>query len=158
MTEPALRRARHRLVRIIATLGMTSLLLAACGSADNSGDRGGVATGVVEPGERGYTNVSPAELAGRLEQNDFTLVNVHIPYEGEIAGTSAFIPYNKIDQHLEDLPAEHNVAIILYCQSGRMSGIAAETLVRLGYSDVWNLDGGMIAWEEAGYRLVNQRR
>ena len=34
---------------------------------------------------------------------------------------------------------------MLYCISGRTSTIAARTLVRLGYTDVWNLEGGMRA-------------
>jgi rhodanese-related sulfurtransferase len=31
-----------------------------------------------------------------------------------------------------------------------MSMIAAEELVKLGYTNIWNLDGGMVAWEKAG--------
>ncbi|RMF32566.1 MAG: rhodanese-like domain-containing protein, partial [Chloroflexi bacterium] len=42
--------------------------------------------------------------------------------------------------------------------SGSMSAIAARTLVKLGYTDVWNLDGGMIAWKAAGYSLVDKGR
>jgi rhodanese-related sulfurtransferase len=34
-----------------------------------------------------------------------------------------------------------------------MSRIAAERLVSLGYTKVWNLDGGMQAWEQAGYEI-----
>jgi rhodanese-related sulfurtransferase len=34
-----------------------------------------------------------------------------------------------------------------------MSEIAAQELVSLGYTDVWNLDGGMVAWEQAGNEL-----
>jgi rhodanese-related sulfurtransferase len=35
-----------------------------------------------------------------------------------------------------------------------MSSIAARALVKLGFTNVWNLDGGMIAWQEAGYPLA----
>jgi rhodanese-related sulfurtransferase len=39
-----------------------------------------------------------------------------------------------------------------------MSAIAARALVKHGYTDVWNLDGGMIAWERAGYPLLRKPR
>jgi rhodanese-related sulfurtransferase len=39
-----------------------------------------------------------------------------------------------------------------------MSAIAAPTLVKLGYANVWNLDGGMVGWEQAGYPLLNMGR
>jgi rhodanese-related sulfurtransferase len=34
-----------------------------------------------------------------------------------------------------------------------MSTLAAETLVKLGFTNIWNLDGGMQAWEQAGYEI-----
>jgi len=43
--------------------------------------------------------------------------------------------------------------VILYCRSGRMSQIASEELVALGYTNVWNLKEGMVQWEQAGFKL-----
>jgi len=34
-----------------------------------------------------------------------------------------------------------------------MSEIAATELVSFGYTNIWNLDGGMVAWEQAGYEI-----
>ena len=97
--------------------------------------------------------MSAVQLKAMLVKKDFTFVNVHIPYEGEIAKTDVFVPYNEIEKNLDKLPADKNAKIVLYCRSGRMSAIAAETMVRLGYTNVWNTEGGMIAWETLGLPL-----
>jgi rhodanese-related sulfurtransferase len=96
-----------------------------------------------------YTGISVSELESMLANKDFTLVNVHIPFEGNIAHTDLSIPYDKIAQNLDKLP-EKAARIVLYCRSGRMSSIAAEILVGLGYTNVFSLNGGMAAWEQAG--------
>lgn len=91
-----------------------------------------------------------------LEDKDFPLINVHIPYEGEIESTDEFVPFNEIESNLDKFPADKDAKVVVYCRSGSMSAQAAQTLVELGYSDVWNLDGGMIAWENSGRTLLNQ--
>lgn len=93
-----------------------------------------------------------------LGAKDFVFINVHIPYAGEIVQTDAFIPYNEVEQNISKFPADKNAKVFLYCQSGRMSAIAAETLVKLGYTNVWNLDGGMIAWEAAGLPVIQSKK
>ena len=100
-----------------------------------------------------YTQVSPTELETMLNNKDFAFVNTHIPFEGNIPNTDLSIPYNEIDQNLDLLPADKDAKIVLYCKSGRMSAEAAETLVKLGYTNVWELAGGMIAWEDTGLPL-----
>lgn len=109
-------------------------------------------------GTGSYTNVNAASLKLMLENKDFPLVNVHIPYEGEIEPTDLFIPYNEVETNLAKLPADKGAKIVLYCRSGSMSAIAARTLVRLGYTNVWNLDGGMIGWQQMGYPLAQKGR
>ena len=97
-----------------------------------------------------YTNISVKEFQEMMKSKDFVLVNVHIPYEGDIANTDLSIAYDEIDQHLDQLPANKDARIVLYCRSGRMGSIAAESLAGLGYTNVANLKGGMVAWEQAG--------
>jgi len=104
-----------------------------------------------------YTNVNVAGFATMLAEKDFTFVNVHVPYEGDIGGTDLSIPFDQVTANVARLPADKGAKLVLYCRSGRMSEIAARTLVKLGFRNVWNVDGGMIAWEEAGYPLVRAR-
>jgi rhodanese-related sulfurtransferase len=100
-----------------------------------------------------YTDITVAELQTMLEDKDFTFINVHIPFEGDIPRTDLSIPYNAIEQNLSQFPIEKDAKIVLYCRSDRMSRIAAATLIGLGYTNIWNLEGGTIAWERAGYQL-----
>ena len=102
-----------------------------------------------------YTNITADELSVMLKNKDFVFVNVHIPFEGNIAGTDLSIAYDQIADpaNLSQLPADKNAKIVLYCRSGRMSEIAATELVSLGYTNVWNLAGGMVGWENAGYKI-----
>ncbi len=104
-----------------------------------------------------YTNVTPDQLAGMLKSGDFLFVNTHIPYEGEIEQTDAFIAFAESGpQRVGDYPADKDAQVVLYCRSGRMSAIVAEELVKAGYTDVWNLEGGMIAWEQAGHEVLSK--
>ncbi|MDD5468657.1 MAG: rhodanese-like domain-containing protein [Anaerolineales bacterium] len=136
---------------LVIFLPLITLLFSACkGTTAPAFEEFGRQTPV--PGGA-YTDVTVAELQAMLAEKDFTFVNVHIPYEGEIASTDLFIPYDEIEQNLGQLPADKGAKIVLYCRSDRMSRIAAEKLVSLGYSNVWNLEGGMVAWEQAGLPL-----
>ena len=115
--------------------------------------------GVVVPARGGHwTNVEPDQLAQMLEHKDFTLVNVKTPYMGEIDGTDLYIPYDEISSRQSELPRDKSAMILVYCRSGVQSAQAAQTLLNLGYTNVWNLDGGMNAWLASGRTLVNKNR
>ena len=64
------------------------------------------------------------------------------------------MPYNEVEQNLSRFPATKTEKIVVYCRSGNMSNTAAINLARLGYSNVLDVEGGMLAWEKAGYPLI----
>ena len=103
-----------------------------------------------------YMNISPDTLSSMLSSNrQFLFINTHIPYDGEIEGTDSFIAFNEIEKYSPMLPKDKSAEIVVYCLSGSMSKTASETLVQLGYSNVINLKGGMIDWQQTGYDLKN---
>jgi phage shock protein E len=101
-----------------------------------------------------YTVVTPAELQKMMAAKDFTLINVHVPSEGDLPDTDVSIAFNEIDAHLEMLPSENSAKIVLYCKTGPMSTRAASTLVKLGFTNLHILEGGFNAWTAAGNALA----
>jgi rhodanese-related sulfurtransferase len=144
------------LTRLIFVAVATALALAlvACGGGSTTTDVGDGAVGTrVEVEGGAYFDITPRTLKSWLGDKDFLLVNVRVPYVGEIEPTDEFIPLDEIEGRLDAFP-RRDAKIVVYCRSGSTSAKAARTLVRLGYSNVWNLDGGMAAWQEAGYSLA----
>lgn len=132
--------------------------LAACGSPGSEAPAGEVPE-VVEPTSQnaaGFRDVTTHEVAELVGDPEVLVVNVHIPYEGEIPGTDVHIPYDDLDPYLDRLPADQDAPILLYCLSGRMSEIAGEELAARGYTNVMHHVGGMVDWEAEGFELIHQ--
>ncbi len=100
-----------------------------------------------------YKNIEPNDLVIMLENKDFTLIDTHTPEQAHIPGTDKFIPFNEIETRLKELPQDKNAKIVLYCRSGSMSKTASETLINLGYKNVYNLEGGVNGWKTKGYKV-----
>jgi rhodanese-related sulfurtransferase len=145
---------RLRLSTIWVMIGIV-IVSSACQSAASATNPGvNQSIGKIIKVEGGsYTDLTVTELQSLLTKKDFTFINVHIPFEGNLPQTNLSIPYDTISQNLGKMPADKNAKIILYCRSGHMSTIAAKELVKHGYTNIWNLDGGMAAWEQAGLKV-----
>lgn len=107
-------------------------------------------------GQMKYQTISADQFSQMMDKKDFLLVNVHIPYEGEIAQTDLLIPFNQIDRYRDRLPEDKNSKIVVYCLTGPMGSIAAGKLAQMGYTQVSNLQGGMVAWRNLGKEVFNR--
>ena len=141
----------------VATYGQVAILcifLTACGNDSSIGIIGG-ADGptsiiVAEKGEKAmYEQITPQEakrimdsgeehiILDTREQDEFD--------EGHIPG-AILIPYTEIENKAEEMLPDKDKLILVYCRSGRRSKIAAESLAKLGYTNVKEF-GGIIDWE-----------
>ena len=129
------------------------ILLTACGNDSSIGIIGG-ADGptsiiVAEKGEKAMYEQITAEEAKKImdsgeehiildtrEQDEFD--------EGHIPG-AILIPYTEIENKAEEMLPDKDKLILVYCRSGRRSKIAAESLEKLGYTNVKEF-GGIIDW------------
>ena len=115
-------------------------------SLTNLGD--GVATGSVE-------RLSPGEFEKVIQNGSVFLLNVHTPYQGQIDGTDEIIEdWENIELYMDKLPKDTSIPIAVYCRSGRMSESVAEDLKAMGYQKIYDLGGGMNAWEESGREII----
>lgn len=130
----------QRMFVMLAVGAVAALTLTACGDSEETADGGG--------GGAGWERVSPAALQERMASEDVYLVNVHVPYEGEIPETDAFISYLDITSQLDALPDDGS--LVIYCRSGNMSTQAAQEMVDAGFTDFAELEGGFIDWEAQG--------
>lgn len=155
MESRSMRRGGMRPGRI-AAFALACVLLAGC-AGEAPEDEAPQTFGepvVVEGGE--YREIIVPELQAMLDAEEFPLINVHIPFAGNIPGTDESIPYDEIADNLDRLPDDRDATIVLYCRTGPMSERAATVLTGLGYTDVYHLDGGLMAWSSAGLSLEGE--
>ncbi|QXD15354.1 rhodanese-like domain-containing protein [Rhodocaloribacter litoris] len=80
---------------------------------------------------------------------EFVLIDVREPNERNIAsigGTN--VPLQKLPDTIEDVVEDKETRIVVYCRSGSRSARAVEYMRAMGYRNVVNLEGGILAWIE----------
>jgi rhodanese-related sulfurtransferase len=96
-----------------------------------------------------------------MTQKGFILIDVRSAEEhatGFIPGTDLNIEFREIQARHREIGAQLEDHLVVYCQSGHRSNIAAETLADLGYRHVYNVTGSMNAWLAAGFPVESGRR
>ncbi|MCL4265195.1 MAG: rhodanese-like domain-containing protein [Anaerolineae bacterium] len=124
---------------------LTAVLLAACG--------GQTTASVVNPNLDSATlpaAIDVQTVAAVKERDDVLLLDVREQWEydeGHIPGVT-LIPMNEVASRLSEIPTDKEV--IVTCRTGNRSGQVADFLRAQGYTNIHNMEGGIVAWEAAG--------
>jgi rhodanese-related sulfurtransferase len=114
----------------------------------------------------GIQNVTVEEAKKMVEQEDVFVLDVRTPSEFNSSriegatlipvknsGGSNLSPDQLLEARINEVPKDKK--ILVYCKSGNRSASAAKILVNAGYSQVYNMEGGINAWVGAGYPVVS---
>lgn len=100
-------------------------------------------------------NLSPAEVRDLLQKNSQAfLLDVRTPGEYmqvRLAGAH-LVPIDQVVARVAEIPK--NKPIVVYCAVGARSSQVANYLAQLGYSEVYNMSGGVMGWQVRGYPVT----
>ena len=137
-------RSMKRSASILSLVLIISLLTAACAPAPQTT---GVAT-AAQPQAGQSVLINPDDAQKLLKENSSAvLLDVRTPdefAEGHIEG-AVNLAVEELESRLNELPSDKATPIVVYCRSGRRSALAAEILVKAGYSAIYDL-GGIQNW------------
>jgi phage shock protein E len=152
-------RSRHRAVVALTLVG--ALALAACGgTADEpaaeaaAGDAPAATDAATARPDFGL--ISTAEAAQLAVDPEVVVIDVRTPEEfaeGHIEGAT-LIDINSPTFGDEIDALDRDVNYLVYCRSDNRSGQAVAIMEQLGFGQLWDMDGGVIAWSAEGRPLV----
>jgi rhodanese-related sulfurtransferase len=99
-----------------------------------------------------FKTISAPEVKAKLDANEkVNLVDVREPHEHAEFNIGGFLlPLGKVQtMQIDDIEELRNEEVIVYCRSGMRSAQATMILQQLGFTNVLNLEGGMVGWKDA---------
>lgn len=107
---------------------------------------------------RGYRAIGPAEAVNLLNHEDAVIVDVreNKEYQDGHILNAIHIPQGALPTRLTELEKYRSRPIILACRSGHRSGQACALLKKQGFENVYNLNGGVMAWQNAHLPLTRK--
>lgn len=114
---------------------------------------------IIDSATRKHKTVSPNEAVVIMNDDQTIVVDVREPpefAEGHIEGARN-IPLGKLDERFGELESHKNKPIIVNCQSGTRSLAAGKKLTKLGFTQVYEMKGGIFAWKDQNLPMTKKR-
>ena len=109
----------------------------------------------IGPRFRNYKAITPFEATRLINHEDAVFLDIREQneYGGGHVINSVHIPMSLLDKRLSELEKHRGKPIIVGCRSGSRSGQVCARLKKNGFETVYNLGGGLTAWESANLPL-----
>lgn len=138
--------------RLAALVVVAALALVGCSSSPLSPTTGPTAAAAPAAG----SSLSPADFAAAAKLPNTVILDVRTPQEF----TSGHLP-NAVNVDVEDPGFATNLAALdttktyaVYCRSGNRSKVAMSAMAQVGFTQFYDLDGGINAWQSASGEVV----
>ncbi|MFA6001155.1 MAG: rhodanese-like domain-containing protein [Thermoleophilia bacterium] len=105
----------------------------------------------------GINNVDPDEAEKLISQEGAVVIDVrtHDEYAGSRIPNAKHIPLSQIGNRLKELERYRERPVVVNCRSGSRSARACKLLNKNGFSEVYNLRGGIRSWVRANHAVEN---
>jgi rhodanese-related sulfurtransferase len=106
------------------------------------------------PEKAKYVDISVQQGKQMIDKGEVFILDVRTREEyneSHIMG-STLIPVQELDIRFKELPRDKK--IVVYCRSGSRSVTASDILVKNGFTQIYNMQGGITGWKNAGYEVV----
>jgi len=104
---------------------------------------------------QGWKGVGPAEAIQLINHQDAVVLDIR--EDAEVSGgyilNSVHVPLTRLRDNVSRLEKYRNKPIVVSCRTGSRSGAACATLSKHGFGPVYNLQGGIAAWQNASLPL-----
>lgn len=132
---------------LVLWASLTALALSLVGCGGSASEKTTPVASSEETKKESFTQITQEEAHQRMQEGGVTVVDVRQPDEyaaGHIPGAILVVNEEIGDQAPENLP-DKDAELLVYCRSGRRSKEAAQKLVDLGYTNVYEF-GGILDW------------
>jgi sulfur-carrier protein adenylyltransferase/sulfurtransferase len=98
-----------------------------------------------------YASMRPRDLAARLRAGEqLTVIDVREPHEWDVVNLAEFgaqlVPLGTLASHFDDF--DRALPLVVHCKAGGRSAKAVQALQAAGFTQLWNLEGGILGWSD----------
>lgn len=105
---------------------------------------------------RGFNELTPMETTQLVNHSNAVLLDIREEKEkgdGTIVN-SIHIPLGELESQVKKIEKHKEKPVVIYCRSGHRSSVACSKLKKLGFTSLYNLKGGVLAWQKDNLPLV----